>query len=313
MLSRIVFFVVIFLTTTGNSLVIISVIKFPWLHTATNMFVVMLSSFDVLMGLPIFVNRRIYDSLESDVQNVTTDSSVRACQSQLFIAIFSFWGNLVMVAIISLDRFIFIQYPFKYHFLITKSRAAVFCAMSVVISAAGAGFVLGTNSREMYIPCDFQTNVNAFKIMNITLIAIGGAIVSILYGRIACVTCKAAKVAPSSGGAGHVAENNQSFQRSQSKITKVMVLVLGVYMTSYIMVLVSDFAVGGRHELLSVTLFIRDLLWMVSLDFTLPFFNLKRKTCSASASGYKQFSCLEELHDISKLELHLCSVIHTNV
>ena len=268
-LSIIVFFVVTSLTTGGNSLVIISVIKFPWLHTTTNMFVVMLSSFDVLMGLPFFINRRIYDSLmKSDDQNITMDSSVRACQGQFFIAIFSFWGNLVMVAIISLDRFTFIQYPFKYHFIITKSRAAVLCAASVVISAAGAGFVIGTNPREMYIPCDFQTKVNAFKVMNVTLIAIGTAFVSILYGKIACVACRAAKVAPPGGGAGHVAENNQSFQRSQSKITKVMVLVLGVYITSYITVLVADFAVG-RHKHLSVTLFIRDLLWMVSYDFTI--------------------------------------------
>ena len=251
-LYRIIYAIVMFLTTVGNSLVIISVIKFPWLHTVTNMFVLMLSSYDFLMGLPLFVNRRIYESL-----NVTTDGAVRMCQSQLFIAIFTFWGNLMVVAIISLDRFIFIQYPLKYHLIITKPRAAALCVLSVVVSASGAGYVLGTNSRDMYIPCDFQNDVGTFKIMNLTLISAGTLVVATLYGKIAHVACKAAKVAPSGGS--HVAEANQSHQGTQSKITKVMVMVLGVYITSYIVVLVADFAFAGRHEDLSLVLFFSGL------------------------------------------------------
>ncbi len=53
------------LCTFGNSLVLISVGKFEWLHSPTNYFVALLAMFDLLQGIPLSIGNRALDTIFS--------------------------------------------------------------------------------------------------------------------------------------------------------------------------------------------------------------------------------------------------------
>ena len=211
----------------GNCLVMISVNKFSWLKMGTNYFVMMLSFYDFCNGLPIFTLQVIAPELSVDYGNITNKYEL-CCIVQSFIALFSGYGSVLCIIIVTVDRYLFINWPMRYHQVLSNSRALMVsaaCFMTVL-----AVTVLGIYGQPVRRPCSVfrMYNPKVVKYIGLPTTILGCVLVMILYGKIGCVACKAKNSNPS-----HMSSNGQSGS-SQNKVTKVISLVIGVFMVTYI-------------------------------------------------------------------------------
>ncbi len=105
----------------GNIMVIISVIKFKYLQTRTNLFVTALAISDLTMGLiavPSTLAVRNIDSIT--LSNSSYQIWHRSCIAGNFFQHASALGDLLSISAITVDRFLYINYPLKYPIIMTK-------------------------------------------------------------------------------------------------------------------------------------------------------------------------------------------------
>ena len=101
----------------GNELVLVVILKFSELHTNSNILIVSLATTDILVGLVVQPSFVAYIA-----SKLKLDFSCEALMSYLFTEIFCVGLSILMLSLISCERFFAIMYPYKYLTHATKTR-----------------------------------------------------------------------------------------------------------------------------------------------------------------------------------------------
>ena len=228
----------------GNSLVITSVKKFEWMRTPTNYLVALLAFFDFCNGLPVFAASSIYRYYEAKNANVTLAHSV-SCKVLGSLSAFSGFGNLLTVILITLERYFYIVRPLRYHDTVTNKRVVIISIFCLLFAAVVS--VMAVYGSSVVKPCYSLKTANVYIMMYlvIPLFVLTLFMAIFLYGKIALLAYKArnSKVGP-------VTTNNDS--GSQKKTTKVISLVVGIFMMTYGTLFAAYIATRGMTDQLSL-------------------------------------------------------------
>ena len=218
--------ITVILCTFGNSLVIISLKKFEWLRVASNYFVGLLAFYDFCSGLTISSLLVIKSFLNASNVNITVEYEV-ICKLYIHLAMFSGYGNLLCVIIITVDRYIYINWPLRYYEVLTNRKAFVISAVCFVITNLVLVFTF--YDHDVVKPCTAlqMARFDVIVYVVIPTILVAFLLVIILYGQIAWLAYKAKKSV-----ANQMTFNGQS--RSQKRTTKVISLVVGVFIATHL-------------------------------------------------------------------------------
>ena len=113
--------------TFGNGLVIISIFKFSWLKTQTNVFVALLAFFDLMYAFLSQIVQQIANVILY-ISNKSTVGYEIFCTAYGTITLFCGMGDVISIVFITIDRYIHIHHPLKYEMILTMKRAKVMCA-----------------------------------------------------------------------------------------------------------------------------------------------------------------------------------------
>ena len=136
----------------GNSLTIASVIKFEWLRSNTNILICSLSCADFYVGVTSFIYHLSYD-----IGNIT---------NQIFVITYTllsvgYMSSVLHLATIAIERFVGVNYPLRYHSIISPKMIKIFIfscwAMSVTFGIFTVTIVY-TLGMDNYIYIDFTNN-----------------------------------------------------------------------------------------------------------------------------------------------------------
>ena len=247
--------IIVILCTFGNSLVIISLKKFEWLRVPTNYFVALLAFYDFCSGLPSSSLLAATSFLSTQNEKTTIQYDV-ICKMYVYVAGFSGIGNLLCVIIISVDRYIYINRPLRYYDLVTNRKALVISIISFII--ANMVSTTAFYNQDATKPCNTiqmaRFEVVVYVVIPTFLLAI--LLVILLYGKIAWLTYKAKR-----SMANQMTASDQS--GSGKRTTKVISLVVGVFMATYL-VFFAGFFINLRVDSIWIQT-IAIWLWLVSL------------------------------------------------
>ena len=172
--------IVTILSCFGNSLVVISLVKFHWLRVTTNYFVAVLAFYDFCNGLPTST----FGLLTSYVGggNVTSLNAA-LCRVTVGLAAFSGYGNVLCVIIVTVDRYIFINRPLGYHAIVTNKKAILVSALCFTVAVVVA--FLAVHGQPVSIPCTtirvLSPSVALYLVLPTLIIAV--ILVVLLYGE----------------------------------------------------------------------------------------------------------------------------------
>ena len=191
----------------------------------------------------------------------------RMCLAKEITNTLQSFGSIICIFLISVDRFIFIEKPLRYYGLM-DIRKALFSCMSLWIVCVVVGPVL----IPLYVhpepaqPCDtslwssmyfYGIVTPLFTVLTVTNV--------ILYIRIAYVAfSKSNSVAPAT-----LSAQNQEFYkkvRKENKITKMLSIVLGLYVALYLpTVIFGSFGGESSLDILIVIKYISYMLWFTAM------------------------------------------------
>ena len=223
----------------GNSLVMISVCKFEWLKSSTTYFVALLAFFDFCNGVPVFVSGVIASTIDNPMENITLNYII-TCKAHMVFVSFSGFGDLLCILIITIDRYLYIIMPLRYHSIVTRNKALILSAMFLVVVSIFA--LSGITRTNVARPCRSITSANGhvFKFFLLPLLGLILISVIIMYGNIALVTWRARN-------ADLQQSNSNSQSESQNKMTKVVSLVIGVFTMTYATYFITYLVTSGRE------------------------------------------------------------------
>ena len=213
----------------GNSLVVISVRKFDWLQSPTHYLIALLAYFDLCNGVPVFVSRRIVEVLE-DVPTNSTLNYNTACRVQSILIVFAAFGEGFCILMIAIDRFVFLNWPLRYHQLITTFTAKIMTSCCLVAAVTVSLFVLLSDQKEHPKPC-LMSNVLLGTTMYI-IIPVGMATlvaVALLYAKIFQIAYKARRY---TRPLDHMSNLNPSVSRNSK--TKIMACMTAIFIITYL-------------------------------------------------------------------------------
>ncbi len=215
-------------------------------RTITNQFVVSLAAADLISGCVLYHFRLAEMVTRSHANYWKVVCTLRS----FFVYICSF-GNVWSIGLVAVDRFTYIHFPFKHETLLTEKRVKIlllsvwfyYMVMTLVFMATG-------HLPEVGEICDIreQTNPNVFSFVVVPHFALPTAITVVLYTKVAHFAIRKAKemkrVVPSVSfsmpqGVTYVKESHdrgksQSVVRQQLRVTRMMGVVLGVFLILYI-------------------------------------------------------------------------------
>ena len=128
-----------FLAILGNTLTIVAIAKYEFLRSNTNMLICNLAISDLVGGLsPIFL-------LAQYICQTDVHVWVGLCATEQFVNMSSSGLNIITIAWISLDRFIYINFPLRYSAIVRRPQiiaAIIFswvyiCSLPVTTTALG--------------------------------------------------------------------------------------------------------------------------------------------------------------------------------
>ena len=270
----------------GNILVIIAVCKYEYLQTKTNMFVLALAVSDLMVGLIVIPMSFAVNNIESTkLSNSSYTVWKNACLTSRFFQHMGAMGDILSILAITVDRFLFINYPFKYEDILTKKKAVIISVLCIVISiclsllaAFGSGrFQYGMECVMFNVLSPIVTYALWMPLFGIVTI-----IVIVFYGKIAYLalsknvsvaTGTAAPPLEETSGNGNGTGNAPSSSQSstQKKVTKIMSQVIGVFVSTYLTWFVIFFATAGNTESSVVLLqYFATWFWQVRFLFVGP-------------------------------------------
>ena len=228
---------IVIFSVFGNCLVVVSVAKFEWLKTATNYLVAMLAFYDFCNGLPIFTVQLIMSGI-SQANDSITDGYGISCKTYAFLAAFSGFGNLMCIIIVTNDRYLFINWPLRYHGIVTNSKALTVTAVSFICVLVVS--VMGIYKQSPTKPCSTFQMYNPYVVNYVGLptSVLTVILITLLYGKIAWITWKNRKSQPK-----EMTGNDKS--GSQKKVTKIISLVIGVFLMTYLVYFAAFLGTSG--------------------------------------------------------------------
>ncbi len=173
----------------GNTTVIIAIIKYDYLQSKTNLFVLALSMADLTCGLiatPVTMVMRNIDS--NTISNSSYPMWKVSCIAGSFFQHLSAMGDMLSIAALTLDRFLYINYPLKYETIMSRNVAtAIF--MGIIIGSLGLTFlaILGSDVLEKGMFCTVFNVLEPVFVNTIWMPLFGlvTLMVIIFYARIA--------------------------------------------------------------------------------------------------------------------------------
>ncbi len=220
------------LSVFGNSLTVLSVVKFDYLQNTANYIIANLAVADLLNGLSsmIFLIPLAY----------TTGSTewIPLCLAFNVFILLSSLGNSLNPCVISIDRFIYIHFPLRYHDIVTEPRTRLVIGLSWLYIILMTSLALGLgNQLEYGMPCDIRVFIHplVFTIVITCNVIVLLLITLVLYLSIGYTAIKQSRQVQAA-----TEEEQKSAARGQMKVTKMLGMVVGIYIVTYVIVLMVD-------------------------------------------------------------------------
>ena len=235
----------------SNILTTVAVAKFRYLQTITNIFTVNLACADICVGLAVPLC-----SLVNNTSLFKEGAFLLSCRLCKSMTTTSLGVSLTCLFFISLDRYFTIFYPLKYINYVTRYKAWM------IVIATWTAFI--TLSPSLLFTYNTSTNKCATMYLIprrvyygalITPVIIFVLLTIIIYSRIFHIARKQQnQIRVQEMAVGH-------FTTRETKLTKMMALILGIYILSFIpYVIVSIVRLKTASESESL-----EILWKTSL------------------------------------------------
>ena len=249
----------------GNSLVIISVIKFTYLRYTTHALVVLLACFDLGFGVVELIEQcaLILNVYRGELEGMRT-----FCLIMAVLLSGMGTGNLITAMFIAIDRFIYISYPFTYPDVVTRNKmifVVVFTMLYSLVTSTIWAFMTG--SVKGHIVCNLIQIISQFS--NYYFIYVEGTIVGLVfitfYGKIAFLACRKAQYSPEENTQNHISGENNSRQQ-QLKVTRVLSLVIGVFIaTNMCLAITFIFFTDTESTTVTIVQLVAEWIWKVRI------------------------------------------------
>ncbi len=232
-----------FLSVFGNSLTVLSVVKFDYLQSSANYIISNLALADMFNGISsmIFLIPLAYTNGSSPWKPL--------CLTFNTFILFSNFGNCMSSCMISIDRFIYIHTPLRYYDIVTekKTKLALGISWLYTVVMTSLAFGLGTQLEDG-MPCDMRVFVHplVFTITvtaNVILLSLTTIILYIYIGYTAIKQSKQIHDVNTDA-------DQKKSAKAQMKITKMLGMVIGIYLGTYLAVFLVDplLDIGGEEE-----------------------------------------------------------------
>ncbi len=242
-----------FVSFSANALTIVAIVKYPELrNSCTNFFVASLAVADALSGLLTYVQ-----IITVYVLDRATQVWINYCYFEMFVSLVSVFGNLFGMLLITMDRYIYIQWPLKYYRLVTPGRAL--CAIGATWAFITCAFVFALvfgSHLVAGVPCRFSIVLTP-DVYNYGIqlpfygITCG---IFLIYTLIGLLVIKLKRDMRKLAPADHVTEQSLTGNQAKKerKTIRVMALVLGVYIVCYIPTAIYHVIMKGRPQTVAV-------------------------------------------------------------
>ena len=256
--------IICILCAFGNILVISSVIKFHWIRTPTNLYVLLLAFFDFMMGIPVYIAVLTQDFILETYGILSVRYEI-ICKTIGVLGSFASFGDLMCILIIAVERFLYINFPLRYETIHTMTRAKCVCILCVFCSLTfGFGGIL-SKPFDPKPQCMMSNLLNGIFLYYILfpLFILSFLIIIILYGKTTYIACKTRKDTQR-----FTLNSNNNNSVSQMRITKVLCLVIGVYAVTNLVYSIGVFETENMFG--SSALWIHHILvWIWEVRFTI--------------------------------------------
>ncbi len=226
----------------GNSLVILSVVKFQYMRSTIHVFVVSLACFDLALGVigPFEQALLIWTAKYGMLQNVHLE---RLCQAQTGFMMCLGRGDMLSLTFMALDRFIYMIYPLRYPSIVTFNRALIGVGICLVyppiiytITSLVEGFRRPGVCAFPFMGIESKLNRN-FAMVEICIIGISLLCFYTQIAKLACRKIHNNYVRPlTSNETITGAASDQRMSSAQAKVTRLIGLNVGVYLLVYALI-----------------------------------------------------------------------------
>ncbi|XP_067654620.1 melanocyte-stimulating hormone receptor-like [Haliotis asinina] len=127
-------FMVSILSLVGNILVLAGIIRSRRLHTTSNVYICALAVTDIFIS--------VVHAVKYTLRAFQVDLTLIPCCVLVGMSLLGCSTNLMLIEVISVDRFCAIYWPFKYRKKCTKSSAIKLCVFIMMFSVAGVSFLV---------------------------------------------------------------------------------------------------------------------------------------------------------------------------
>ena len=231
-------FVEAFLSIVGNGITIAVITKYEELKTGANYLVLSLAIADLSTGL----NTPIAFATSMQVAKRTVFYT-QACLFKELLYQIGNTGNIFSMLAIGVDRYVAIFYPFRYGSLMTPKRGAI---VVVILWSVCLGYNLSLIYAGNRIRPDSLCAVNDFLVPEAilaaqTIFAIVTIFNMLIYIRVAILAWKLNRQIRAEQASLGITDS----ANAQGKITKTMLLVVGLYFLFTIPALLVNSTVSG--------------------------------------------------------------------
>ncbi len=236
----------------GNSLVILSVVKFQYLRSTIHVFAVCLACFDLAMGLlgPFEQALLIWTAKHGMLENVYLE---RLCRVQTGFMMCLGRGDMFSLTFMALDRFIYMVYPLRYPNIVTFNRALigilfllVYPPVIFVMTTLVEGFKRPDVCAFPFMGIESKLNRN----LSMVEASVIGVVLLCFYTQIAKLACskmRSKQVRPLAiNGAATRRTSDQWISSRQAKVTRLITLNVGVYILVYALTFITMLAQVGQ-------------------------------------------------------------------
>ena len=225
------------LSIFGNSLVIISCLKFDYLKQRSFVFVGFLATADLLLGIgnPTDV---VLELVKPSITNDTLPYWNGACKTTQFMKLLGGYGDLSAIFGISMERFVFIRYALTHDQILTKKRAIIIAFLMGAFSLLSSlVLIIFSKDFELGMPCQVEMIISPLLnyALNFPVFIVVFPTAALFYYKIARIAYSMVRrTNDSSQSAPTNQTTEQSNQSANWKITKLLCVVIGVFVITYI-------------------------------------------------------------------------------
>ena len=248
-----------FLCILGNGFVMILIIKYEYLRTKQNAFIFSLALSDFLYGFAVSPIRSLMDNIyHTNMSNSSYDKWFTGCQTLTIVNVMTYYGDYLSIAAITLDRFYYIKFPFKYTENMTTRRTGYALAGIIIASfSLSMLFVFGSDDFKRGETCSAGAFVQAeyFAAFDVPLLTITCTAMFYTFYIYHNMVSKTYPEVNSGSGVS----------KSQNKVTRMLLTVVGVFLISNVFWYTVYFITDGMESFgIRLLQNFSSWLWLVS-------------------------------------------------